>query len=420
MSQKSLPISAASASGPVTSMSELQTWITNSRKYLKTNMGSFLMRSSRDEPLLVGDLVLKVKGLYGLTRPCDLYVVLEVDSYGHFFRKSKTRTIKGAGLDPVWDEEFVIELEGSENLRVLVYEQPEVPARGSAGHPVLRGRANLELSRTWLTNKMTDQRVAMDTDVVLECSMKYVTFEETIRRVPHNKSGSSAGLFGAPIAVTCRKEKRAVPFVVTSCVREVERRGINEVGIYRVSGSAADVGRLKRAYETNPYEAEQLLKECDIHSVAGVLKQFLRDLPESIFTSQIYSRLFEAYSSPGGGQGDANEVRKHAYLNIFSSVPQNPNQACIVFLVEHMVKVAQCEHKNKMSLHNLATIFGPNMLFPEKEAEGGRGGGGKGAKAGPPTMATGTVDVMAQAGILYFFLTRRARGEPIQIVERQV
>jgi hypothetical protein len=28
--------------------------------------------------------------------------------------------------------------------------------------------------------------------------------------------------------------------------------------------------------------------------------------------------------------------------------------------------------------------------------------------------------VMAQAGILHFFLTRRARGEPIQIVERQV
>ena len=205
--------------------------------------------------------------------------------------------------------------------------------------------------------------------------------------------------------MTCRKEKRAVPFIITSCVREVERRGLNEVGIYRVSGSAADVARLKRAYETNPYEAEQLLKECDVHSVAGALKQFLRDLPEAIFTSAAYARLFEAYSTP---QQDA-EVRKAAYLNVFSqAVPQNPNQACIVFLIEHMVKVAQCEHKNKMSLHNLATIFGPNMLFAEK---------GGGAKA---TMATGTVDVMAQAGILFFFLTRRARGEPIQIVERQV
>ena len=59
--------------------------------------------------------------------------------------------------------------------------------------------------------------------------------------------------------------------------REVERRGITEVGIYRVSGSAADVARLRRAFESNPYEAEQLLKDCDIHSVAGIPKMYLRE-----------------------------------------------------------------------------------------------------------------------------------------------
>ena len=41
-------------------------------------------------------------------------------------------------------------------------------------------------------------------------------------------------------------------------------------------------------------------------------------------------------------------------------------------------------------------------------------------KADSNQLATGTVDVMAQAGILLFFISRRARGEPIQIVERQV
>ena len=201
-----------------------------------------------------------------------------------------------------------------------------------------------------------------------------------------------------------------MPFIVTSCVREVERRGISEIGIYRVSGSTPDVQRLKRAYESNPYEADQLLKECDIHSVAGTLKLYLRDLPESLFTSQIYQQLFEAYSTgTGGGSSNdfAAESRKHAYLNLFSQIPQNPNQACIVFLIEHMVKVSHYEQTNKMSLHNLATVFGPTMLHA---------GGGRDAA----NITTGTVDVMAQAGILYFFLTRRARGEPIQIVERQV
>jgi len=86
--------------------------------------------------------VFKVHHLQGLTRTSDLYVVVEVDSYGHYFKKSKTKMICNT-IEPVWDEEFVIELEGSENLRILVYEQqPNSPAT------VLRGRATLELSRS--------------------------------------------------------------------------------------------------------------------------------------------------------------------------------------------------------------------------------------------------------------------------------
>jgi active breakpoint cluster region-related protein len=115
-----------------------------------------------------------------------------------------------------------------------------------------------------------------------------------MRRVPTSKP---SGLFGTPIAMVTKREKRAVPFIITSCIREVERRGIAEVGVYRVSGSAADVARLKKAYETNPYEAEQLLKECDIHSVAGILKLYLRDLPESVFTTAVYNKMFEAYTT---------------------------------------------------------------------------------------------------------------------------
>ena len=60
--------------------------------------------------------------LQGLTRPADLFVVVEVDSYGHFFRKCKTQLVLNT-MEPKWDEQFIIELEGSENLRILVYEQ---------------------------------------------------------------------------------------------------------------------------------------------------------------------------------------------------------------------------------------------------------------------------------------------------------
>jgi hypothetical protein len=58
-----------------------------------------------------------------------------------------------------------------------------------------------------------------------------------------------------------------------------------------------------------------------------------------------------------------------------------------------------------MSLHNLATVFGPTLLRPGLKNEG---------TGNIDLLAAGTADVMAQAGILYFFLTRRASNEPIQ------
>lgn len=48
-----------------------------------------------------------------------------------------------------------------------------------------------------------------------------------------------------------RREKRDIPFIISACIREVERRGMSEVGIYRVSGSASDLAKLKKSFETS-------------------------------------------------------------------------------------------------------------------------------------------------------------------------
>lgn len=42
-----------------------------------------------------------------------------------------------------------------------------------------------------------------------------------------------------------------MPHVVRCCVEEVERRGLDEVGIYRVSGGALDIGTLKAAFDSS-------------------------------------------------------------------------------------------------------------------------------------------------------------------------
>lgn len=48
-----------------------------------------------------------------------------------------------------------------------------------------------------------------------------------------------------------RRERSKVPLIVRQCVEEIERRGMDEVGIYRVSGVATDIQALKAAFDSS-------------------------------------------------------------------------------------------------------------------------------------------------------------------------
>lgn len=54
----------------------------------------------------------------------DLFICVEVDSYGHYFRKAKSKLVCNSA-NPRWNEQFIIELEGSQNLRILLYEESQ-------------------------------------------------------------------------------------------------------------------------------------------------------------------------------------------------------------------------------------------------------------------------------------------------------
>lgn len=371
------------------SILELQSCITSARGCMGTNMGSFLTRTAKDEDLLFGDLLITVHNLQGLSTPSDVYICFEVDSYGHFFKKAKTKICQNT-MEPNFNQEVVIDLDGSQTLRILCYEEQ---VKGGTTTTELRGKAAFEMSRTWLTDKYQEKAFSLQ-DFTLNLSIKYNSSDVGLQRVPSCKP---VGSFGVKVQQVCKKEKSAVPFVITTCVREVERRGINEVGLYRVSGSASDLQRLKRTFENDPYEAEQLLKEVDINTVTGLLKLYLRELPEALFTDALYPKFFEAFSKHD------QEEKKVMLLNLFGKLPE-VNQNVTVFLIDHMVKINSNEAQNKMSLHNLATVFGPSIIRPCSGSVG---------HSPSDLLTTSTVDVMAQAGILYFFLRRRAQGLPL-------
>ena len=122
--------------------------------------------------------------------------------------------------------------------------------------------------------------------------------------------------------------------------------------------------------------------------MSGVLKLYLREMPEALFTDALYPAFLEAFQSGELSRGTALK-------RVYEGLPQ-VNKAVIDFILSHLMKVNKHEEQNKMSLHNLATVFGPTLLRP--------GTNNRSDPKNRDPLAAGTVDVMAQAGILYCFL----------------
>ncbi|XP_016982395.1 active breakpoint cluster region-related protein isoform X2 [Drosophila rhopaloa] len=358
---------------------EVTAFIVAMQKGMKTEMGSYLMRNTNDESLLVGDLHMGVQGLGGLEQAADLYICIEVDSYGHYFRKATTKMVCRSQA-PLWNESFMLELEGSQNVRILLYEAKE--------RPLLKAKHILQLSLSWLTETTQPRTIKLSETLELGCSFRFVPGELC------RATTKPGALFGAKMSQVLKREKRDIPFIISACIREVERRGMLEVGCYRVSGSASDLAKLKKAFESDAYEAEQLLREVDIHSVTGILKTFLRELPEALFTDQLYPRFFDTFSAFSNNN---EATRINELLKVFEELPQ-ANKASITSILDHLIRVHEKETDNKMSLHNLAMVFGPTLLRPGQTQ----------VKQKDP-LAASTVDVMAQAGILYCFLQARIK-----------
>ena len=81
------------------------------------------------------------------------------------------------------------------------------------------------------------------------------------------------------------------------------------------------------------YEAEQLVKTLDIHAVTGLLKLYLRELPEALFTDPLYPQFSTTYSGLDGQRGE----RCNALCSIFNLLPPL-NRKVILFILDHLVK----------------------------------------------------------------------------------
>uniref|UniRef100_A0A8C4DW26 Breakpoint cluster region protein n=1 Tax=Dicentrarchus labrax TaxID=13489 RepID=A0A8C4DW26_DICLA len=335
---------------------------------------------------LYGFLNVIVHSASGLKQSLNLYCTLEVDSFGFFSNKAKTRVYRYT-TEPKWNEEFEIELEGSQTLRLLCYEKCYNKTKQNKEDGESADRI---MGKGQIPCRLISGFPFFLCQIEVKLSMKFTSREFSLKRMPSRKP---MGVFGVKISTVTKRERSKVPYIVRQCLEEIERRGIEEVGIYRVSGVATDIQALKTAFDTNHKDVSVMMSEMDVNAIAGTLKLYFRELPEPLFTDELYPNF-------AGGITLSDSVAKEScMLNLLLSLPE-PNLVTFLFLLDHLKRVAEKESINKMSLHNLATVFGPTLLRPsEKDSK---------IPANPTQpISMGdswSLEVMAQVQVLLYFL----------------
>ncbi|XP_076857298.1 rac GTPase-activating protein 1 [Brachyhypopomus gauderio] len=144
-----------------------------------------------------------------------------------------------------------------------------------------------------------------------------------------------------------------IPALVVQCVKEIERRGLQERGVYRVPGGERLVKELRERYISGRGPL-MLHKVDEIHVVCGLLKDFLRKLGEPLITFKLHRKFMEAAECAEADSGSA------AMMQAVGDLPL-PNRHTLAFLVLHLQRVMQSP-PCQMDQNNLARVFGPTLI----------------------------------------------------------
>ncbi|XP_063146748.1 unconventional myosin-IXb [Candoia aspera] len=148
-------------------------------------------------------------------------------------------------------------------------------------------------------------------------------------------------------------EKNSVPLVMEKLLEYVEMHGLYTEGIYRKSGSANRMRELKQSLQADPNSVR--LENYPIHTITGIFKQWLRELPDPLMTFAQYNDFLRAVELPG------KQEQLCAIYSVLEQLPQ-ANHDTLERLIFHLVKVAVVEEVNRMSPNALAIVFAPCLL----------------------------------------------------------
>ncbi|NWW26860.1 RHG25 protein, partial [Falcunculus frontatus] len=171
-------------------------------------------------------------------------------------------------------------------------------------------------------------------------------------------------VFGQRLAETMAYEQKfgqlQVPILVQKSAEFIREHGVSEEGIFRLPGQDNLVRQLRDAFDAG--ERPSFDRDTDVHTVASLFKLYLRELPEPVVPWLQYEDFLLC-----GQALEADETKGHQELLKQLSLLPRDNYNLLSYICRFLYEIQLNSSVNKMSVDNLATVIGVNLIRPKIE-----------------------------------------------------
>ncbi|XP_075615952.1 rho GTPase-activating protein SYDE2 isoform X3 [Balearica regulorum gibbericeps] len=292
----------------------------------------------------------------------DVFCAIQVDSVN----KARTAllTCRTTFLD--MDHTFNIEIENAQHLKLVVFSWEPTPRKNR-----VCCHGTVALPTLFRVTKTHQLAVKLEPRGLIY--VKLSLMEQWENSLDGLDADREPVMFGVDARKVVEKENAGlmVPLLMQKCILEIEKRGCQVVGLYRLCGSAAVKKELREAFERDSKAVTLCESQYpDINVITGVLKDYLRELPSPLITKQLYEAVLDAMvknplkmTASGCENDPSNSEHTAALLDCLPDV----EKATLKMLLDHLKLVASYHEVNKMTCQNLAVCFGPVLLSQRQE-----------------------------------------------------
>ncbi|XP_069863586.1 rho GTPase-activating protein SYDE2 [Dipodomys merriami] len=292
----------------------------------------------------------------------DVFCAIQVDSVN----KARTAllTCRTTFLD--MDHTFNIEIENAQHLKLVVFSWEPTPRKNR-----VCCHGTVVLPTLFRVTKTHQLAVKLEPRGLIYVKVTLMEqWENSLHGLDKNEEPV---IFGVDIQKVVEKENVGlmVPLLIQKCIMEIEKRGCQVVGLYRLCGSAAVKKELREAFEKDSKTVGLCENQYpDVNVITGVLKDFLRELPSPLISKQLYKAVLDTMiKSPlkMSASGCENDPSDSKYtVDLLNCLP-DVEKATLKMLLDHLKLVASYHEVNKMTCQNLAVCFGPVLLSQRQE-----------------------------------------------------